>query len=166
MRAALVGVVGLLGVVAVTGAALVVVIRTRWGPALRPFLRLQRGMMNPAQLRRGAGGEGSATSVVHHLGRSSGRAYRTPVVALPVTAGQVEGMAKGFVVALPYGPVTDWTRNVLAAGHAQVEHDGELVEVEGPAVVGAAQVDHLFPAAERRQHRLFGVDEFLLLHRP
>ena len=47
--------------------------------------------------------------VVVHRGRRSGNQYRTPVNVFPRPGGR-------YVVALTYGPDTDWLKNVLAAG--------------------------------------------------
>jgi hypothetical protein len=69
----------------------------------------------------------------------------------------------GFVIALPYGPGTDWVRNVMAAGGAEVEHDGQRVAVDRPSVVGSAEANHRFEASEQRTHDLFRLDEFLHL---
>jgi hypothetical protein len=44
--------------------------------------------------------------VVHH-GRRSGRTYQTPV--------NVFGTEDGFIMALTYGPDTDWVKNIQAA---------------------------------------------------
>jgi hypothetical protein len=46
--------------------------------------------------------------VIVHRGRRTGRRYRTPVNVFP--AGDQ------YVIALTYGPDTDWVKNVLAAG--------------------------------------------------
>ncbi len=49
-------------------------------------------------------------AVIHHRGRKSGRAYRTPVLALPSDSG--------FVIPMTYGRDVDWARNMCAAGGA------------------------------------------------
>jgi len=54
-------------------------------------------------------------AIVHHVGRKSGRHYRTPVVAFRT--------AKGFVIPMTYGRDVDWARNLLQA------HGGELVQL-------------------------------------
>ncbi|MBZ4322252.1 nitroreductase family deazaflavin-dependent oxidoreductase [Streptomyces huiliensis] len=45
---------------------------------------------------------------VLHRGRKSGRPYATPV--------KVFRAGDAYVISLPYGPRSDWVRNVLAAG--------------------------------------------------
>ena len=51
-------------------------------------------------------------AVIHHRGRRSGRAYRTPVLAF-----RSDG---AVVVALLYGEQSDWLRNLQAGGGAVV----------------------------------------------
>ena len=50
-------------------------------------------------------------AVIYHTGRRSNR-YRTPIL--------IEPLGRSFVVALTYGPETDWYRNALAAGHCTI----------------------------------------------
>lgn len=55
-------------------------------------------------------------AVVNHVGRKSGRSYRTPVL----------GFRSGstFAVVLFYGTESDWLRNVLSAGSATITRRG------------------------------------------
>jgi deazaflavin-dependent oxidoreductase (nitroreductase family) len=65
-------------------------------------------------------------AVVHHVGRRSGRHLRTPVNLFPVDGG--------YVIALTYGPDTDWLKNVLAAGGCELEVRGRRVRCTSPVV--------------------------------
>ncbi|MFB8280917.1 nitroreductase family deazaflavin-dependent oxidoreductase [Nocardia colli] len=65
-------------------------------------------------------------AVVVHRGRKSGRTFRTPLWAF-----RREG---GYVIALTYGPESDWVRNVLAAGGCQLESRRRRYEVDNPRV--------------------------------
>ncbi|MGO4617221.1 nitroreductase family deazaflavin-dependent oxidoreductase [Nocardia sp. 2YAB30] len=65
-------------------------------------------------------------AVVIHRGRKSGRVFRTPLWAF-----RREG---GYVIALTYGPESDWVRNVLAAGGCQLEAGRRRYEVDTPRV--------------------------------
>ena len=65
--------------------------------------------------------------VVRHRGRKSGRVYRTPV--------SVFATAEGYMVALTYGPGSDWVKNVLAAGRCELETRGRRVPLVDPCVV-------------------------------
>lgn len=128
--------------------------RTRFRLVQDAIRRLNRRTINPRQLRT-AGRPGARASVVQHVGRTSGTTYRTPVVAVPIDGG--------FVIALPYGPGTDWVRNVRAAGAATIEYEGHRVLVERPEVVPGSDAGPHFPHTVQRTHRLYGVDDFLLL---
>src|SRR5207245_6833958 len=50
--------------------------------------------------------------IVTHVGRKSGRVYRTPV--------NVFRAPNGFLIALTYGRESEWVRNVLAAGGCEL----------------------------------------------
>lgn len=64
---------------------------------------------------------------VVHVGRRSGRVYRTPVMVF------LRGDRAVF--ALTYGPGTEWVRNVLAAGSCGFETRGRTITLEGPELV-------------------------------
>lgn len=141
---------------AVLGAVFVIGMRTKSPGVQRAVRRVNRTFWNPRAMRT-AGEPGASASVVHHVGRRSGRGYATPVV--PVTTGD------GFVIALPYGTRADWVQNVLAAGTAGVTHEGVTYDVERPEVVPMAQVEGHFDDSERAAHRAFRVEECLRLRR-
>lgn len=144
-----------LAVIGIAGAGFVLSMRTKFGPVQSLVRRTNRRFMNPRQLAK-AGRTGSWASVVDHVGRASGKQYRTPVAV---------AMAEGdFVVPLPYGPTADWVRNVLAAGEATITHDGDDVHVISPELQGPA-ANRWFSDSEQRQHRVFGVSDFLVLRR-
>ncbi len=117
--------------------------------------RLARDVANPRELQR-AGTAGSPNSVVTHVGRRSGRTYRTPVTAVRTD--------DAFVVALPYGPGADWVRNVLAAGAAELLTDGRQVSLHRPEVRPMRELTRVFPPGARLGLRLMGVSECLVLH--
>ena len=60
-------------------------------------------------------------AVVEHTGRRSGKAYRTPVVAM--ARRRLDGRVDA-VFALPYGPGVDWVRNGEAAGELTLVRKG------------------------------------------
>src|SRR5260370_22962617 len=51
--------------------------------------------------------------IVTHVGRKSGRVYRTPV--------NVFRASEGFLIALTYGRESEWVRNVVAAEGCTLE---------------------------------------------
>jgi hypothetical protein len=150
----LVGVV-VAGVVA-AAAFLVVVVRTKSPRMLGVVRRLNRAFTNKLQ-RSSAGKPGAYASVIRHRGRSSGRAYETPIVPFSTDGG--------YLVSLPYGPGTDWVENVLAHGSAVLVTDGRTHTVDRPEVVATDLVADQFPASERRTHRLLRVDRCLRVRR-
>ena len=95
-------------------------------------------------------------AIVAHVGRRSGRRYRTPVNAYR--------RAGGYVIALVYGADSQWVRNVLAAGGADIETRGRRLHLVDPEVV-RDPARSLVPNLVRVPLRLAGVDEFMLLKR-
>ena len=63
--------------------------------------------------------------VVIHRGRRSGRQYQTPVNVFPRPGGR-------YVVALTYGPDTDWCKNVVAAGGCELVSGGRMIALTSP----------------------------------
>lgn len=90
--------------------------------------------------------------VVVHRGRRSGRTYRTPV--------NVFRTENGYVFALTYGPDSDWVKNVLAAGEAEVRTRGRQVRVTAPRLYHDESRRDIRPV-ERQALRLLGVSDFL-----
>jgi deazaflavin-dependent oxidoreductase (nitroreductase family) len=66
--------------------------------------------------------------VVVHIGRKSGRIYRTPVNVF--RTGE-----RRFVFALTYGPKTEWVQNILARGGAHLEYHGAVLTLEHPRLI-------------------------------
>jgi deazaflavin-dependent oxidoreductase (nitroreductase family) len=144
------------GVIVLPVALLVVGMRWKLSPVLDAVRRMNRSVTNPRVMRT-AGSAGEQTSVIHHIGRKSGRAYATPVDVIPTRTG--------FLIALPYGKQADWLRNVLAAGSATVVTNGDRLEVDAPTIVATADVADIIPSRTMRTLRLFGVDECLHLEK-
>src|SRR5688572_30555725 len=105
---------------AVVLALFVLGMRAKSGVALGA-VRLISRLFNPMQMRS-AGTPGAFASIIRHRGRRSGRAYATPVGAVPID--------DGFVITLPYGTRAHWVRNVLAAGAATLVSEGRSYEVD------------------------------------
>ncbi|MBS1690978.1 MAG: nitroreductase family deazaflavin-dependent oxidoreductase [Actinobacteria bacterium] len=131
-----------------------VAIRWQITPVLTAVRKFNRGFTNPRALRV-AGSESSSTGIIHHVGRRSGRSYRTPITALRV--------GDGFVIALPYGTNADWVRNVLASGGALIETAGQQSMTRNPVIVPTADVSAALPYGQRQTLRMFGVTQCLRL---
>jgi deazaflavin-dependent oxidoreductase (nitroreductase family) len=94
-------------------------------------------------------------AVVVHVGRSSGRAYRTPVWCFH-RGGR-------YAFALTYGSESDWVRNVVAAGGCRLLRLGRTVDLTAPRVVRARSGRGIVSAFVVVPLRVFGTHEFLLL---
>jgi deazaflavin-dependent oxidoreductase (nitroreductase family) len=90
--------------------------------------------------------------VVVHRGRRTGRAYQTPV--------NVFATEDGYVLALTYGPDTDWVKNVLAAGGCELRTGGRVIRLTAPRLFHDETRRGIRPL-ERRVLRVIGVADFL-----
>ena len=54
---------------------------------------------------------------------------------------------------------------MLASGSATIVDEGAAHEVERPEMADIDAVGHLFAPQEQRTHRLFNVDDFLVVRR-
>lgn len=95
-------------------------VRSRVG---RVLTRLANVILRPIAERGWIG----PWAVLEHVGRRSGRRYRTPLAVLE--AGD------RFVIPVPFGLGTQWVQNVLAAGGATLHWHGKDVPVEDPRLV-------------------------------
>jgi deazaflavin-dependent oxidoreductase (nitroreductase family) len=144
----------LFGTLAAALAAWFIGMRNGWRPVVDLQRRVNRDVLNPRMARR-VGEAGGPTAVIHHTGRRSAEAYRTPVDAVPTP--------DGFAVASVYGVGSDWIRNVLAGGPTSVESADGMIEIVRAELVPLAAVEGYFSAANRRSFGLFGVKEAVLL---
>jgi deazaflavin-dependent oxidoreductase (nitroreductase family) len=92
--------------------------------------------------------------LVVHVGRKSGRVYRTPV-NLFTKDGH-------YTIALTYGPHSDWVRNVLAAGGCEIVTRGRRVQLGSPRIVRDETRAAIRPL-ERVFLRAVHVADFLVL---
>lgn len=111
--------------------------------------RVNKRVFNPRAVRSGK------WQVIRHVGRSSGRPYRTPLEAVPI-----EG---GFIFTLVYGSRSDWVQNVLTAGTATLEIDADTVDLVGPELITSDEAFERLPAGVKRPPRLLKIDEFLVM---
>lgn len=92
-----------------------------------------------------------------HRGRRSGNLYRTPV--------KIFRTENGYLVSLPYGPESDWVRNVLAAGGCDLLTRGQRVRLAEPRVFSAAArsaaISSRIPAPLRAMLAWSGVTDFI-----
>jgi deazaflavin-dependent oxidoreductase (nitroreductase family) len=94
-------------------------------------------------------------AVVHHVGRKSGRHYRTPVVAFRTAAG--------FVIPMTYGRDVDWARNLVHAHGGELEQMGERFTLRNPRIVGFKGAESHLPAVARAFLRAADFPGYVLL---
>ena len=123
------------------------------GPS-RPRLRVIRpfttNVVNPLTRRFVQYLPGFA--IIGYRGRTSGKRYRTPM--------NVFRDGDDYIFALTYGSDIDWVRNVLAAGHADLEVGRRHIELTDPELFTDPK-RRLVPLPVRLFLGLLRVDEFL-----
>jgi deazaflavin-dependent oxidoreductase (nitroreductase family) len=90
-------------------------------------------------------------ATVHHTGRTSGRAYETPV--------NVFKRGDGYLFALTYGK-GDWVKNVLAGGACEITTRHRTVALREPQLYRDAQRTSI-PIPARWILAAVRVDQFL-----
>lgn len=117
----------------------------------RWLARFNRRVMNPRGI------SGGRWPVLVHTGRRSGKTHRTPIAAYPFD--------RGYLFTLNYGAESDWARNVVAAGRAGLEIDGERVELTHPRILPAREGYGMLPPGTRTPPGWVGVEECLVVER-
>jgi deazaflavin-dependent oxidoreductase (nitroreductase family) len=90
--------------------------------------------------------------ILTHVGRKSGRSYRTPV--------NVFRTPDGVMVALTYGQEAEWVKNTLAAGACRLESRGVRYQLSTPVIVRDPTRSR-FPFPVRIILRIIGATDFI-----
>jgi hypothetical protein len=104
-----------------------------------PWLRERmNSTVNPWLLERGIpGSEKAEIATLEHVGRSSGRAYFTPVH--PTVREET------VLIPAPLGVGSQWAQNVVQAGRARMQLHERLYELDRPELITVAE-SGMFPA--------------------
>jgi deazaflavin-dependent oxidoreductase (nitroreductase family) len=92
--------------------------------------------------------------ILTHVGRKSGRVYRTPV--------NVFTEPEGFLIALTYGQESEWVKNVLAIGGCQLETRRVLYQLSASTIVHDPS-RRRFPLFVRIILGIIGANDFMQL---
>jgi deazaflavin-dependent oxidoreductase (nitroreductase family) len=92
--------------------------------------------------------------ILTHVGRKSGKVYRTPV--------NVFRASNGFIIALTYSSQSEWVKNVLAADGCELQTRGSKYQLSAPKVVHDP-TRRRFPIPVRLVLRIVGADEYMEL---
>ena len=95
--------------------------------------------------------------VVTHIGRRSGRTYRTPVNVFPRDGG--------FVFALTYGRDAQWVQNVIEAGGCELATHGQTYALTHPEIFHD-ESRHAAAPVTRPILRLVGASDFMSMTLP
>lgn len=109
--------------------------------------RFNRHVTNPIQ--RMWAGWAPTMGILEHVGRKSGKPYRTPLTVFSTD--------DGVAILLTYGPNRDWLKNITAAGGASMRRYGKTLALTNPRVMPKAEAA---PAVKGWMRALFGMLPF------
>ena len=114
----------------------------------RWLAQINKRTFNKRELKKGR------RPVLTHIGRTSGRSYRTPLDAHPVDGG--------WLFIPMYGQRSDWVRNILAAGQARLKVGDDDFDLVAPRLIDRSEAESLLelPGSARK------VTEFLRMDLP
>ena len=92
--------------------------------------------------------------ILTHVGRKSGKVYRTPI--------NVFLASNGFIIALTYSSQSEWVKNVLAAGGCELKTRGKTYQLSAPKVVRDPSRKR-FPFPVRLVLKTVGANEYMEL---
>jgi deazaflavin-dependent oxidoreductase (nitroreductase family) len=121
-------------------------------PFPRTLARLNKAGLN--RLTRHTAPLMPGMGTVVHRGRRTGREYQTPV--------NVFRTGDGYLIALTYGPASDWVQNVLAAGGCELRTRRRTIALTEPRLLHDEKRAGIRPV-ERQVLRLMRVADFLQL---
>lgn len=122
-------------------------------PLPRGLARFNRAVTN--RLARPVARHLPPLANVVHTGRTTGRVYRTPVLAFR--------HGRRVVIPLVYGADSDWVRNVLAADGCRLQRAGRLLVLTAPRRRTGSGALAVLPVLARPALRLVGPDGVLVL---
>ena len=94
-----------------------------------------------------------AFGVLTHVGRKSGRVYRTPV--------NLFRRGGNYLFFLTYGSDVQWVKNVFAAGSCSVETGGRVVELIEPELINDPELRPAPAHVRFVERRIAGVTQYL-----
>lgn len=118
-------------------------------PMPRWWGQVNKRLFNPRALASGR------WQILTHVGRSSGRTYRTPL-----EAHEIDGT---YLFVLVYGSGADWVQNTLATGTAVLQAGDEAVGLSSPRIVSEEIARPMLAGRAKLPPRLLKIDEFLIM---
>lgn len=118
------------------------------------ILTFNKYITNPA-LMRIAGTTNTSFAVIIHIGRISGKQYKTPIIVRKVN--------EGFVAALTYGPTVNWYQNILKAQRCSVLWHKRQYTINKIESLSTDKGLATFPSPFNKILKLRGTKDFILL---
>lgn len=120
----------------------------------RSVANFNRRVTNP--LARSITGWIPTQGTLEHVGRKSGKRYRTPLT--------VFNTRDGYVILIGYGLESDWLKNVLAGGETTMHRHGKSFGVVAePRLLSKAEAAALVTPRSRLLYRMFPYNEAALV---
>jgi deazaflavin-dependent oxidoreductase (nitroreductase family) len=141
----------------VSAGAIIIIVIAASGVLMMRFRKRWLAKINIAVTNRITGlfaGWLPGFGILTHVGRKSGKVYRTPI--------NVFRVANSFVIALTYSSQSEWVKNVLAAGGCELKTRGKKYQLSSPKVVHDPTRQR-FPVPVRAVLRIVGADEYMEL---
>jgi len=141
----------------VTAGAIIIIVTAASGVLMMRFRKRWLAKINIAFTNRITSlfaGWFPGFGILTHVGRKSGKTYRTPV--------NVFRAPNGFVIALTYSSQSEWVKNVLAAGGCELRTRGKKYQLLSPSVV-RDPTRRRFPIPVRIVLTIVGADEYVEL---
>ena len=108
---------------------------------------VNKRLFNPRALKSGN------WDVISHVGRSSGKTYRTPL-----DASEVDGT---FVFIVVYGSKADWVQNVFTSSSAVLETGDEVIQLVEPRLIRGEIARPMIDGLVTLPPRFLKVNEYL-----
>jgi deazaflavin-dependent oxidoreductase (nitroreductase family) len=117
--------------------------------------RINRRVTNPVQ--RLWAGWVPTMGILEHVGRKSGKQFRTPLTVFSTD--------DGVAILLTYGPNRDWLKNITAAGGGRMRRYGKTFALAEPRVMTKAEAAQSVRGAWRPIFARLPFDQAVLLTR-
>ena len=116
-------------------------------PLPRWIGHINKRTFNKREVRQGT------RPVLIHVGRSSGKTYETPL-----DAHRIEN---GFIFFPLYGPDSDWVKNVLTAGTANLRYEGDEFELVSPRLISPDDARRQLPGSTKPPPGFMRIADYL-----
>ncbi len=112
--------------------------------------RINRRVFNPLEIRRGK------KPVLSHVGRRSGKPYKTPLDA--------HSVENGYIFIVNYGVGCDWVQNILAAGQAHLTIGDRTYDLDRPRLISDEEAARSLAPDTKRPPSFLRINDYLRMN--